>query len=79
MTLNALDKKFKCTNLVLSHIMLYCDLCSCDLHMLDLQWRSPLCTLRFVEITHVHYFYVPGFIMTSWEMTFLGTSIVMSQ
>ncbi len=53
--------------------MPYYGLFSHDLHILDLQWRSPLCSLFFVDITRVHYFDVPCLIMTSqWVMTLLG-------
>ncbi len=56
--------------------MLYYGLFSHDLHILDLRWRSPLCSLLFVDITPVcttfcgyypcvHYFYVPWLIMKS--------------
>ncbi len=41
-------------NLKFCFIMLYYDLFSCDLHILDLWGRSSLCSLCFVEITHVH-------------------------
>ncbi len=38
----------------------YYDLFSHYLHILDLQWRSPLCSLLFVDdYPCVHYFYVP--------------------
>ncbi len=33
--------------------MPYYGLFSCDLHILDLQWRSPLWSLLFVDITPV--------------------------
>ncbi len=54
-------------------IMPYYGLFSGDLHILDLQWRLPLCSLLFCEYYPcVHYFYVPWLIMTSqWLMTLL--------
>ncbi len=54
--------------------MPYYGLFSCDLHILDLQWRSPLCSLLFCGYYPcVHYFYFPWLIMTSqWVMTLLG-------
>ncbi len=44
-----------------------------DLHILDLRWRSPLCSLLLCGYYPcVHYFYVPWLIMTSqWLMTLL--------
>ncbi len=75
--------------------MPYYGLFSCDLHILDFQWRLPMCPLHFCGYyTYVHYVYVPWLIITSqWPMTLLGmhhcgtimgndvakTSIVVSQ
>ncbi len=55
-------------------LMPYYCLFSRDLHILDLWWRSPLCSLFVVDFTPcVHYFYVPWLIMTSqWFTTLLG-------
>ncbi len=55
-------------------IMPYYGLFSRDLHILDLRWRSPLCSLLFCGYyTCVHYVYVPWLIMTSqWLMTLVG-------
>ncbi len=47
-------------------IMPYYRLFSCDLHILDFQWRSSLCSLRFVEIT-----LVCSTFMTSQRVTLL--------
>ncbi len=81
--------------LIMYIIMPYYDLFSRDLHILDLWWRSSLCSLLFCRYYPcVHYFYVPWLIMTSqwlitlvgcpivaqqWVMTLLGTYIVMPQ
>ncbi len=56
------------------YIMPYYGLFSHDLHILDLQWRSPLCSLPFCGYyICVHYFYVLWLIMTSqWVITLLG-------
>ncbi len=58
--------------------MLYYGLFSCDLHILDLWWRSPLCSLLFVDITPVCTTLLCVHNMASqWIMTLPGTSFAM--
>ncbi len=50
--------------------MPYYGLFSRDLHILDLRWRSPLCSLLFVDITPVCTTFM--FCDSQWLMTLLG-------
>ncbi len=50
--------------------MPYYGLFSHDLHILDLQWRLPLCSLLFVDITPVH---TTLCYMTHYDITMANT------
>ncbi len=78
-----------------SMFMSYYGLFSCDLHIIDFRWRSPLCTLPFVDITpvcttfifHDSFWHHNGswhcqgcpIVAQQWVMTLLGRSIMTPQ
>ncbi len=69
------------------HYMPYYGLFSCDPHILDVWWRSPLCSLLALplcsmthyDITMGHDVVRDAIVTQQWVTTLLGTSIVTSQ
>ncbi len=75
------------------YVMPYYGLFSRDLHILDLQWRSPLCSLWILPLCALHLCSMTHYDITvahdiatnasivaqQWIMMLLGTSIVMPQ